>query len=402
MINSDTATIIPEHKKRKWISVLIQVLAWLIVFAFPLLFVERNSAVTFSLTEYLKHSSIPVSFVIAFYVNSLWLIPKVLFRKKTMSFILLNILLVVVLSLGIAKWNKKYIKGPGQKNPNTEMIINQKMQTPDGRQEFRPQPPMDYLQDPKSRMHHRRPEKMFWIRDVMSLLFIIGLACTIKLTQRYDRTEKSLQEAEEEKAKAELDNLKNQLNPHFMLNTLNNIYALIAIDQDKAQEAVHQLSKLLRHVLYENQEQFVPVQSEIEFLKNYIELMKIRLASNCKVIFNTDIQANSKLKIAPLLLISLVENSFKHGVSPTEESYIFINITEMVSDMKHKLSCLIENSYYPKDGSDKSGSGVGLKQVQIRLDLLYKDHYTWNKGIVDVEGKGKMYRSVLELDNRSF
>ncbi|HPT05947.1 MAG TPA: sensor histidine kinase [Candidatus Egerieousia sp.] len=398
MINSDTPAIIPEHKKRKWVSILIQVLAWLIVFAFPLLFVERNSAETFSLTEYLKHSSIPVSFVIAFYINSLWLIPKVLFRKKTMSFILLNILLITVLTFGITKWNKKYMKGPEQKNPNTEMVANQKMQAPDGRQEFRPQPQMDSPQGPQGSMHHRRSKKMFWIRDVMSLFFIIGLACTIKLTERYDRTEKSLQEAEEEKAKAELDNLKNQLNPHFMLNTLNNIYALIAIDQDKAQEAVHQLSKLLRHVLYENQEQFVLVQSEIDFLKNYIELMKIRLASNCKVTFNADIPANSKLKIAPLLLISLVENSFKHGVSPTRESYIFINITEIVSDMKQKLSCLIENSYYPKDERDKSGSGIGLKQVQIRLDLLYKGHYTWNKGIVDVEGKGKMYRSVLELD----
>ena len=398
MINSDTPAIIPEHKKRKWVSILIQVLAWLIVFAFPLLFVERNSAETFSLTEYLKHSSIPVSFVIAFYINSLWLIPKVLFRKKTMSFILLNILLITVLTFGITKWNKKYMKGPEQKNPNTEMVANQKMQAPDGRQEFRPQPQMDSPQGPQGSMHHRRSKKMFWIRDVMSLFFIIGLACTIKLTERYDRTEKSLQEAEEEKAKAELDNLKNQLNPHFMLNTLNNIYALIAIDQDKAQEAVHQLSKLLRHVLYENQEQFVLVQSEIDFLKNYIELMKIRLASNCKVTFNADIPANSKLKIAPLLLISLVENSFKHGVSPTKESYIFINITEIVSDMKQKLSCLIENSYYPKDERDKSGSGIGLKQVQIRLDLLYKGHYTWNKGIVDVEGKGKMYRSVLELD----
>ncbi|HNY05854.1 MAG TPA: sensor histidine kinase [Candidatus Egerieousia sp.] len=398
MINSDTPAIIPEHKKRKWVSILIQVLAWLIVFAFPLLFVERNSTETFSLTEYLKHSSIPVSFVIAFYINSLWLIPKVLFRKKTMSFILLNILLITVLTFGITKWNKKYMKGPEQKNPNTEMVANQKMQAPDGRQEFRPQPQMDSPQGPQGSMHHRRSKKMFWIRDVMSLFFIIGLACTIKLTERYDRTEKSLQEAEEEKAKAELDNLKNQLNPHFMLNTLNNIYALIAIDQDKAQEAVHQLSKLLRHVLYENQEQFVLVQSEIDFLKNYIELMKIRLASNCKVTFNADIPANSKLKIAPLLLISLVENSFKHGVSPTRESYIFINITEIVSDMKQKLSCLIENSYYPKDERDKSGSGIGLKQVQIRLDLLYKGHYTWNKGIVDVEGKGKMYRSVLELD----
>src|SRR5574344_1128855 len=407
MINSDKPAITPEHKKRKWISILIQVLAWLIVFAFPLLFVERNSTIAFSWKEYLKHSSIPVSFVIAFYVNTLWLIPKVLFRKKTISFILLNVVLVAIISFGIAKWNKKYLRGPQQKNPNTEIVANQGVQAPDGRPEFSPQPPMDYQQGQQvmrgtqgqpGRRNHRRPEKMFWIRDVMSLLFIIGLACTIKLTERYDKTEKSLQEAEEEKAKAELDNLKNQINPHFMLNTLNNIYALIAIDQDKAQEAVHQLSKLLRHVLYENQEQFVPVQSEIEFLKNYIELMKIRLSSNCKVIFNADIQANSNLKIAPLLLISLVENSFKHGVSPTEESYIFINITEIVSDMKHKLSCLIENSYYPKDENDKSGSGVGLKQVQTRLDLLYKGHYTWDRGVVDVEGKGKMYRSVLELD----
>ena len=122
--------------------------------------------------------------------------------------------------------------------------------------------------------------------------------------------------AERQKTEAELKNLKNQLNPHFLLNTLNNIYALIAFNSDKAQEAVQELSKLLRHVLYDNQQTFVPLEKELDFIRNYVALMRIRLPQQVEVSVNLEVDSGGALQIAPLIFISLIENAFKHGISP--------------------------------------------------------------------------------------
>ncbi len=129
------------------------------------------------------------------------------------------------------------------------------------------------------------------------------------------------------KTEAELKNLKNQLNPHFLLNTLNNIYALIAFNCDKAQEAVQELSKLLRHVLYDNQQTFVPLEKELDFIRNYVALMRIRLPQQVEISLHLETDPGSSLLIAPLLFISLIENAFKHGISPTAHSFISIAIT---------------------------------------------------------------------------
>ena len=156
---------------------------------------------------------------------------------------------------------------------------------------------------------------LFILRDMLSLILTVGLAVSIKMTRRWYEAEASRRELEKSKTEAELKNLKNQLNPHFLLNTLNNIYALIAFDTDKAQKAVQELSKLLRYVLYENQEIYVPLSREAEFIRNYIELMKIRLNDNVTVKSSFNLITGSNTMIAPLIFISLIENAFKHGTS---------------------------------------------------------------------------------------
>lgn len=193
------------------------------------------------------------------------------------------------------------------------------------------------------------------------------------------------------RTEAELKNLRNQLNPHFLLNTLNNIYALIAFDTDKAQTAVQELSRLLRHVLYDNQQNFVTLGKEMDFIKNYIALMRIRLSSNVTVETRFDIRPDSPTEIAPLIFISLIENAFKHGISPTEPSHIRIYFSENV----HEVHCEITNSYHPKSEADKSGSGIGLEQVGKRLELTYPGRYEWKHGISE---DGKEYKSVLTIN----
>ena len=152
-----------------------------------------------------------------------------------------------------------------------------------------------------------------------------------------------------------------------------------------------QLSKMLRHMLYDNQQDNVKLSEEVTFLANYVNLMKIRLPQSVDVQFNTRL-CNPDRRVAPLLFISLVENAFKHGVSPTEPCIVHINMEQPEDGL---LIVTIENSNFPKTESDRSGHGVGLQQVQRRLDLAYSEHYEWTKG---VSADGKTYLSTLKIE----
>ena len=185
-----------------------------------------------------------------------------------------------------------------------------------------------------------------------------------------------------------MQNLKSQLNPHFLFNTLNNIYSLIAFSPEKAQEAVHDLSRLLRYVLYDSSQPMVPLEKELDFIRNYVELMRIRLPEHVKL--TTDISsATSETQVAPLLFISLIENAFKHGVSHNKPSFIDLKIHQEGT----RIVCSIRNSDFPKDnGQDKSGSGIGLQNLSRRLELLYPSHHIFTYG-----QKGDEYVCLLEL-----
>jgi len=153
---------------------------------------------------------------------------------------------------------------------------------------------------------------------------------------------------------------------------LNNIYSLIKVAPDKAQESVHGLAKLMRYHLYETNEEFVPLQGEVDFLKNYIALMKIRMTS--KVTIESDFEIdNPTTQIAPLLFISLVENAFKHGVSPIEDSYIKITMVEH----NQILSFEILNTDYHQKSKEKGESGIGLENVKKRLELIYPERHNF-------------------------
>lgn len=134
----------------------------------------------------------------------------------------------------------------------------------------------------------------------------------IKMTGSWYQMESSRRELEKSRAEAELQNLKSQLNPHFLFNTLNNIYSLIAFSPERAQEAMHDLSRLLRYVLYDSSQPMVPLEKELDFIRNYVELMRIRLPEHVKL--TTDISAATpETQVAPLLFISLIEKLSSMG-----------------------------------------------------------------------------------------
>lgn len=193
---------------------------------------------------------------------------------------------------------------------------------------------------------------------------------------RASRRQRELEEAQRKSTEAELVWLKNQLNPHFLFNSLNNISSLTQIDPDQAQEAIAQLSDLLRYALYESQKPLVPLAGEVEFMQNYIAMMKLRCSEKTEV--NEDFQVGTgHEQIAPLLFVSFIENAFKHGTSSNHASRISVRLH--ASDGKIVFDC--RNTNFPKGESDHSGSGIGLENTRRRLDLYYPGKYVWEQKI---------------------
>ena len=207
---------------------------------------------------------------------------------------------------------------------------------------------------------------------------MVALALGIRHFIRVRRIRQQLQEEQQRHTEAELAWLKNQINPHFLFNTLNNISSLAAIDGEATQEAIAQLSDLLRYAMYETNKAAVPLQGEVDFMRNYIALMKLRVGSNTVVNTEFDV-SNPQQEIAPLLFISIIENAFKHGVSSNRPSYIIIRLKQE----EQQLSFECRNSNYPKTATDRSGKGIGLENTRRRLDLLYPARYTWEQGLRD-------------------
>ena len=197
----------------------------------------------------------------------------------------------------------------------------------------------------------------------------IGIALSIRYVMRQ-------QERKQKEVEAELAWLKNQINPHFLFNTLNNISSLAQIDGDETQEAIMQLSDLLRYAMYETNKPKVPISGEVEFMKNYIELMKLRCNEMTTVTSQFSV-FSSQLEVAPLLFISLIENAFKHGMNSNAPATIDISLTQEGDNLV--FNC--DNTNNPKPTKDRSGSGIGLDNTRRRLDLLYPGCYTWEQAI---------------------
>lgn len=341
---------------RRPLGILIHIISWGILFGFPFFFFERGNG-SINWLAYVRHTAVPFSFMIVFYVNYFVLVPRYIFQNQTKRYVLYNLILLVCTGILLHFWQSLTF---------------------------------DPSFAPKSKRPGMPPGWLFFLRDIVGLVFTMGLSAAIRMSARWTQNEAARKEAEKSRAEAELKNLRNQLNPHFLLNTLNNIYALIAFDSEKAQQAVQELSKLLRYVLYDNQQTYVPLCKEVDFIRNYIELMRIRLSSNVEMTTQFNIQPDSQTLIAPLIFISLIENAFKHGISPTEPSFISIHISERDKE----VTCEIRNSNHPKTMTDKSGSGVGLEQVSRRLEILYPGAYTWTKGVSE---DGSVYESRLNI-----
>jgi LytS/YehU family sensor histidine kinase len=209
---------------------------------------------------------------------------------------------------------------------------------------------------------------------IVQCVFIL-LAVGVRQISRNHELRLKIEEEKRKSAEAELTWLKNQLNPHFLFNTLNNISSLTQIDPDKAQESIGQLSDLLRYALYDSDKDQVPLSGEIDFMNNYIDLMALRCNEMTEVEKDLSVQAGDA-QVAPLLFISLIENAFKHGVNARFPSFVRVKMYPEGKDLL--FTC--ENSVFEKGGTDEIGSGIGLENLQRRLELLYPGAFEYVSG----------------------
>ncbi len=327
--------------KNKKINVFLHLLVWFVLFSMPYaLWYGQDQEIN----RLIAHFWIPLVFyAILFYLNYFVFIERFLFIKKTVLFIITNLVLIAFFSIFREQLESTFFQN----------IF---------RETSRPGPPF----------------KMFMYMQVLSYMPPLFIAIAIKTTKRWAQTEVARKEADHYKLKSELQHLHYQLQPHFFFNSLNNIYSMVDVSPNEAKKAIHSLSKLMRYMLYETDMELVPFSKEIDFMKKYIDLMKLRISDKTVVTFNFPSE-DAGVKIAPLLFISLIENAFKHGVSASKKSHIDMALT---CDKK-AVTFSIENDNFPKKTNDKSGSGIGLQNLEKRLQLLYPNKYSFKNSIKD-------------------
>ncbi len=330
--------------KNKRITVFSHLLVWLVLFSMPYVLSYGQEQ---DINRVIAHFWIPLVFyAIIFYFNYFILIDRFLFSKKTIQFIIINVIIIALFITLKEKIEDIYFND----------IIN-KTANKDG---------------------NRPPFKMFIYIQMLSYMAPLLFSIALKTTQRWIKTETERKEAANFKLQSELQHLHYQLQPHFFFNSLNNIYSLVDISPEQAKKSIHSLSKLMRYMLYETNMEIIPLSKEIDFMKKYIDLMKLRVSDKTDVSYSFPTEETG-IQIAPLLFISLIENAFKHGVSASKESNIVLNMTFN----KKTILFTIENDNFPKKTDDKSGSGIGLKNLEKRLQLLYPNKYGFETQVKD-------------------
>ena len=237
----------------------------------------------------------------------------------------------------------------------------------------RPAPPEhDLRHNPKHR--DKQPPLMLGWHDVFSIIMLVlmfGMNLGIKYYFKSRGDQQKLVQLEKENLEQQLEYLKYQINPHFFMNTLNNIHALVDIDPEKAKDTILELSKMMRFVLYEGDKHGVPLTREFDFIRHYVTLMKLRYTDKVRISVDLPTEAPDKL-IPPLMLITFIENAFKHGISYQHESFIEVKVG--IEHERLRFQC--RNSKADKPNQEKGG--VGLANVKQRLHLLYDNNFTLN------------------------
>lgn len=348
------------NKKVNYFEIAIYVFISLIAICVPL-FMRSDDGWEWELItrEWLRL----LPFFILFLVNNFLLAPKFLLKGRFSVYIISCI--IMLLSVGILN---NYLSDSRMKPPahKKEVRISESDNPP---------PPFRENDDKLKQRPHKPPKVIFNVGALIIGVLIIGFNSGIKIFVHWIDEREEQTEKEKQYLNSELAFLKYQISPHFFMNTLNNIHALVDIDVDEAKNAIIKLSHLMRYLLYESDVEKVALTKEIEFIQSYIQLMRLRYDENNLLVEFNYPDLTHLVYIPSLLFLPLIENAFKHGVDSKEKSFVSINM-----DVLDKtLIFSIKNSNFPKNShSYNEASGIGLENTQKRLNLLYSNDYKIN------------------------
>ncbi len=351
----------------KKINVGLHVIAWIIIISIPIyLNAVFNQGELHHLYRFLLHT---LSAILIFYVGYLWLIPRLFLRDRKLIYALILTGLILATYFLSGFLNDHFLVDAAKEARLQETLKNLANNEPG----------------------KPRPKEVFgFYNHILLSVLISGFAMGLGVMEKLKANEKKQKELEKEKLNSELAFLKNQVSPHFFFNTLNNIYSLIRLDGPTAQESVLKLSKLMRYLLYESENGKTLMSSEIDFMTNYIDLMKLRLSK--KVRLEVDFPEKfADFSVPPLLFVAFVENAFKHGVSFSGQSFITIGM----KFEDNEIHFFTENSLGQSPRADDlQHSGIGLDNVKKRLNLLFPGRYD-----LKIDQTDSTFRVDLRIEN---
>ncbi len=356
-------------KERKGLGVLLHITGWIILFILPQFLVTGGGFEDVHTTLIIFFNTLV--FGIIFYVNYLWLIPLILHKGRWPMYI------AVMLALVIA----------------VHFVSNYAFQ-----KAFPPPPAVEqHMRESDHRRDYQGRKRPSWARMAaynyfITAFLVTGFAVGLRSVEQSIKKEREIKELEKEKLNSELALLKNQVSPHFFFNTLNNIYSLIEINKKDAQGAVLSLSKMMRYMLYESEQGNTKLSRELEFMKVYIDLMKLRINDKVRLTIEFP-EEYDDIDIPPLLFIPFIENAFKHGVSYQNDSFIRIKLTREGDVIRFTTANSLSGG---NNGSSQSNSGIGLENVRKRLALLYP-----GKHDLGITNDGSVYSVELKINTGS-
>lgn len=374
--------------KFKTYKIVIHVAAWLLFMAFPLLFLGEGPNETSNPLQVLKtypYWAFCLTYVFIFYINTYVFIPRFFLKGKY----------VIYGSLILILFASVYFLEPFDRMIRANRSGREWHRPPPGWKpsaQFNTQMPGAKFNGPRNWNGQRgggRPRHI----DTTSMfifLMIIALSTAVKTMQQWQLTEQRMAQAEADRASAELSFLKAQINPHFLFNTLNNIYSMIIAGSEHAADSIMKLSNIMRYVTDEVTDNFVPLQSEIDCISDYIDLQRLRIGETTPVDFVV-VGNPAKKVIAPLILMTFVENIFKYGISKRDYSPIEIKI--IVLDSGIAFFCQNQLFLNRAEGI-KESTGIGIKNTRQRLDRLYPGKY-----LLTIENDNEKFSVNLTLQS---
>jgi len=354
------------HWIRKHGEHFIYATQWLLLFIIPVI-IEYSRSVrlaefSFQWSEVLRVWLATAFLLVGMIIHNYFIAPILVYQKKGKRYLLLAALLIA------AFWGVQILQRPT--NIDEENRVKARVEMMKKEAIAKGEPVRETLEKPKYGGPPGVPPLVFGQQDVVQIvLFILlmGVNLGIKFYFKSERDELDYEELKNKTLEHQIEYLKYQINPHFFMNTLNNIHALIDISPERAKTAMMQLSKMMRYVLYDTDKRVVPVKEGLNFMQNFIQLMRLRYTDKVKINVNIPNEIPDRT-LPPMLIISFIENAFKHGVSYKKPSFINIDF-QFAKDGLH-FQCV--NS--KQDEIPKIKGGVGLKNTRERLTLLYPDH----------------------------